>query len=569
VLAGAFGGARAAAQPADVRHASSELVKLAEDFRQFRSPIFRARTWKPRRSVPGVPDYAAVVKEQREGLPRFQARLSALDPGGWPVHDQVDYLLLRSEMDDVDFEHRVLRETTINPSFYIQQAIGGVQREMGAVVPYSVEKAEAILSAFERHEPILAQGYKSIVIPEAAADLCKTGLRHIKDIGKNYPAGAKLLEPHFPQSHRARLLPAAEKAAVALEKYGQWVEANLPKMRGRPHVGRENLEWLLKRVYWVPWSIEEMLYMAEMEKHRFLMSIEIEETKNQGLKELTMPTTDEWIEWFRLTYLQTKYWMKDVDFISFPPFVGESYLEKGVWQEPFGEFGNRTGMIGFPTEPKKEPGKRLFVVDENHWFTQTYFERWMRIDPQADYQHSDWPGHYFEAEVTNRNPCPIRARHRDPAFSNWAHYLEEIFLDLGYPFLRGPRSREIAYNLLLLRAVRVPLDFLMSTGEHSFEEAIKYQIVRVPTMEEHVSRAEVEGYIRNPFSAASYLIGKKQIEQVLAERIGQLGFKVSWREFHDAMLSYGSIPITFIRWEMTGHDDQVRALWTKSWPKND
>src|SRR3990170_7631336 len=131
-------------------HVAPELLTLAEDFRQFRSPIFRPRTWAPTHAVEGVPDYAAAVRAQRDGLPAFQARLRALDPAGWPVHDQVDYLLLRAEMDDVEFEHRVLRETATNPSFYIEQAIDAVANEMGAVVPYTTEKAEAIIAAFER-----------------------------------------------------------------------------------------------------------------------------------------------------------------------------------------------------------------------------------------------------------------------------------------------------------------------------------------------------------------------------------------------------------------------------------
>ncbi len=90
------------AQP--VTHASPELLKLAEEFRAFRSPLFRPRTWRPTHEVKGVPDYAAVKRQQIDGLPSFRERLNAIDPNGWPVHDQVDYLVLRSEMDDVYFE---------------------------------------------------------------------------------------------------------------------------------------------------------------------------------------------------------------------------------------------------------------------------------------------------------------------------------------------------------------------------------------------------------------------------------------------------------------------------------
>jgi hypothetical protein len=550
-------------QAPNVSHASPELMQLAEDFRDFRSPLFRPRTWRPSSMPTEVPDYAALVQEQKAGLEEFRRRLDALDPSGWPVHDQVDYLLLRSEMDDVYFEQHILREAETNPSFYVEQAINGVAREMRDTVPYSEAKARAIVAALERTAAILEQGSQNIVLADTSPDLGRTAVRHLEDIRDKYTAGVKLLEPHFPRSERRELNSAAQAAARALERFGDWVEENLPRMQGRANVGSENMEWYFKRVNFAPWSVEELLAMGEFEKNRFLMSIEIEETLNEGLKELTMPTTAEWIEWFRLTYLQTKYWLKDMDLISFHPFIGESYLELGTWQEPFGGIGNRPGLLGFPTEPKPENTKRLFVVPEDHWFTETYWERIMRLDPITDYQHSDWPGHYFEAEVTKRNPCPIRAQHRDTGFSQgWAHYWEELFLDMGYPYLRGPRTRELTYNFLLLRAVRIPMDIYLSMGELSIDEAVQYQIDRVPTMEEHISRAEVDLYVRWPYQATSYIVGKKQIEQMLAETIMAGDYSVDWRAFHDELLQYGQIPLALVRWEMTGNTDQVEKFWT-------
>ena len=256
-----------------------------------------------------------------------------------------------------------------------------------------------------------------------------------------------------------------------------------------------------------------------------------------------------------------------------------------MWQEPFGS-GQRTGALAFPDKPVEIPSRRYYVLPEDHWFSDTYFERAMRTDPIIDYHHSEWPGHYFEAEVTSRNSCPIRAGHRDSAFSNWAHYLEELFLNFDYPFLRGPRSRELHWNWLLFRAIRVPLDLHLNTGERSIDESIQWQIDTIPFMEEIVARTEVEGYIRRPFVAASYMVGKKQIEQIMSERSVQLGgpgdpaslmvpvkerapgevessyisgeysrraadnqkSRFNWREFHDTLLDSGQIPLSLVRW---------------------
>jgi hypothetical protein len=74
-----------------VNHTSNELIELAADFRAFRSPLFRPRTWRPTHRVQGTPDYAAIKKQQSEGLVRFRERLNAMNPRSWPIHDQVDY----------------------------------------------------------------------------------------------------------------------------------------------------------------------------------------------------------------------------------------------------------------------------------------------------------------------------------------------------------------------------------------------------------------------------------------------------------------------------------------------
>ena len=45
----------------------------------------------------------------RRGLRALQARLRAIDPTSWPVEQQVDYALVRAEMNGLDFDLRVLQ----------------------------------------------------------------------------------------------------------------------------------------------------------------------------------------------------------------------------------------------------------------------------------------------------------------------------------------------------------------------------------------------------------------------------------------------------------------------------
>ena len=47
-------------------------------------------------------------------------------------------------------------------------------------------------------------------------------------------------------------LASADKAARDLESYGKWISANLGQMKGKPHVGKQNMEWYFKRVNFNP-----------------------------------------------------------------------------------------------------------------------------------------------------------------------------------------------------------------------------------------------------------------------------------------------------------------------------
>ena len=123
------------------RPAPGGIVELEEEFRA----ILR---WGE------VPDYAATVQKQKAELPRFRDRLDALDPSEWSVHAKIDYLLLRSEMDRLEFDLYVWRQTSRNPSFYVNQAIRNVGQLLtggrymcGDVMPYSKERAQRILEA--------------------------------------------------------------------------------------------------------------------------------------------------------------------------------------------------------------------------------------------------------------------------------------------------------------------------------------------------------------------------------------------------------------------------------------
>ena len=100
----------------------------------------------------------------------------------------------------------------------------------------------------------------------------------------------------------------------------------------------------------------------------------------------------------------------------------------------------------------------------------------------------------------------------------------------------------------------------MQTGEWTLQQAIDYLNAEVPLMEENLARYDLAIYLRRPAYGMNYTVGKAQMEQLVADRERQIGERFDLGRLHDDFLASGMIPISLIRWELTGLDDEMRAL---------
>jgi uncharacterized protein (DUF885 family) len=196
------------------------------------------------------------------------------------------------------------------------------------------------------------------------------------------------------------------------------------------------------------------------------------------------------------------------------------------------------------------------ALEDRHFWEEIQFRNALN-----NHIHASIPGHRFDGELRRRLDNPIRRSHGESARAEgWATYLEETFIQLGIAE-DNPRVRELFYAALIKRGSRFFAEIGMHTGEMSLDEANAYMMEWVPYMEEDLGRYDLVGYLRRPGLGSMYLLGKTQIEKLVSQRAFQLGDSFDLREFHDDFLSRGIIPITLLRWEMAGFDDEVRVVW--------
>ena len=119
--------------------------------------------------------------------------------------------------------------------------------------------------------------------------------------------------------------------------------------------------------------------------------------------------------------------------------------------------------------------------------------------------------------------------------------------------------------LLANRGARAMGDLKMHSNEFILEDAVNFACEWTPygwlSKEGNTVWFDESLYLNQPFYGASYVVGKVYIEKVLSDCARQLGKEFSLKKWWDEFHAAGLIPVSLIRWEMTGLDDEIKKLW--------
>lgn len=528
----------AVAAPASAQAGSSGYDALLALFKEFRAFV-------PPEMKEGVPDYgeAAMAAQHRE-LQRFMARLEAIDDSAWPIPQRVDYMLVLAEMRGMDFQHRVLKPWKRDPAFYSTTNLGFGPKMHGAIgipkLPLSADRSAELAARLNAVPAALAQARANLT--EARGDLARLAI-----VQKQIEVNVYGQLARDAASSNPELVAPAKRAQAAAAEFKAWlesIEASLPAHGG---VGRENYAWYLRNVLLFPYSVDEVAAIAEREYQRQVAFLKIEEHRNRAIPMIEPVRTRAEFDAKRmeedndlLRFLKDGGWMTIPDDLRHDP-------EEGPYVFPFERDPGRPGLFDPPLDL--------------HFFFQAEFR-----DGRPLRAHN-LPGHAFDGLENRRDTRPIRGAPR-LFFVNglrnegWAFYLEEFILQAGLLEDR-PKTREIDYILGAKRAARILPELKMQANEWTWAQANASLIERTPKWMkpgDAVAQFDIELYLRQPGYGIGYYMGKVELEKLLAERAMQLGERFDIKAFHDAFRAAGSIPISLIRWEMTGRDDEVRAM---------
>ena len=158
--------------------------------------------------------------------------------------------------------------------------------------------------------------------------------------------------------------------------------------------------------------------------------------------------------------------------------------------------------------------------------------------------HEAIPGHVWQGEYTFKQPL-VRSLLAFNAYSEgWALYAEQIADELGV-YNDSPVGRLGYMQSLAFRACRLVVDTGLHAKRWTREEANVWFVKNNGSNPEEV-RGEVDRYCAWPGQACGYKVGHTAINRLREKAKGALGDKFDYRQFNDAVVLGGAVPMTVL-----------------------
>lgn len=504
-----------------------DLVNLFNEWRDFESPPL----------LNGAPDYTKErFEKDHNNFISLRKRLNSFNISNWSVNDQIDWHIVRAEMNGYDFNYRVLRPWERDPAYY--QTLWMYQSDVPAHegptnhgvlefwmydIPLGSESEQKIIKELKSITPFLNQA--KINLTGNAKELWEAGIENLRQQRDNLIVVRSKLN----LSSEHEINKEIKNAINSTEEFVKWLEDESSKKTGPSGIGKENYTWYQQNVHLLPMTWEDEVSLLQRELDRSWSSLKLEEHNNRNLPELSPANTPE-------------------DF--------EKLTEEGVRR--FIDFIKNKDIM--PFKENMEPALREHMgkyVPENE---RNFFNIGLHLDPLPLYSHFV---HWFDLAEMRDNPheSPIRRGALlynifDTKNEGIATGVEEMFMHAGL-YNDSPRSREIVWIMIAQRAARGLGSLYAHANEMTMEEAggvhVKWTPRRWMNREPHLLKFEQHLYLRQPGYGTSYITGKYMAEKILAEYAEKLekeNKEFTLKGFFKKFNESGNIPIDLVKFEI-------------------
>ena len=176
------------------------------------------------------------------------------------------------------------------------------------------------------------------------------------------------------------------------------------------------------------------------------------------------------------------------------------------------------------------------------YFDATDPSRWTRFALAPTTFHEAIPGHHLQLALAQELDLhPVLGQLEVTAYGEgWGLYAERLADEMG--LYATPLQRVGMLTLDSLRASRLVVDTGIHAKGWTRQRAIDF-LYDHTAVARSIVEAEIDRYIADPGQAASYMIGRLEIDRLRADAARRLGDRFTIRSFHDTILHGGMTPL--------------------------
>ncbi len=515
-------------------------------------------------TVAGLHQYDAQLEAWTDA--RIQARVAELEEllnratALWTertalnTDDLIDLELLDGRIRAELLDWNILRFTARNPMTYAGRPGIAIDPLLKRNFAPAKERLKSIIGRLEQVPAVYAAGRGNVTDPpkewtELAIGQAKGTESYLKDTVASWAKEAAGNDPIlWADFQRANIT-----AIAATQDLQHWLTKTvLPKSTGTWAIGPRGYVTMLKHAEFISTPLEELLAQGEsqLQKDRLLFletakDIDSTRTPEEVFASLAgeHPSARDLLPYARQTLEQVRQFVVRKDLVTFPSEVRPRVEETPV----FLRIGAYASMdTPGPYETRANEAFYYITPPELNWDSKHLEEHLREFNTSMlpiIHVHEAYPGHFVQFLWAPKFPTRVRKLlATNSNVEGWAHYTEEMVIEEGFAD-DNPKYRLAQLEEALLRDCRFVVGIALHTSGMSVEQGAQ-RFVKECFQNPSVAYDEARRGTYDP-TYLYYTVGKLMILELRKDYLSQNGGTL--KQFHDAFLSKGPLPVPLVR----------------------
>ncbi|MGZ9174465.1 MAG: DUF885 domain-containing protein [Candidatus Binatia bacterium] len=474
-------------------------------------------------------------------------KLGEISPAELSADEAIDYALREGRLTIQSYEHAKEDYRLKQPDTYLPTEAIYI-----LTVRATNDLAGNLLSRLDRTPALIEQGITNLnrkdanppkLWTENAIEGAKGGISFLDSLAEHPKVQAAAIDANT-------LAAAIEKAKSAINDFANFLERHLlPRSNASYAVGEEHFNLLLKKKHFLDHDAHSLLALGESLFAKTKLELEAlaeELAPGKGVEAAARaiqenhPSSDEILSVYDKAMSAAREFVRGKKLVSFPAKEELHVVPTPVFRRheiPFAAY-----LSPSPKDPNQVGYYYVTPVSSDDLLREHNY-----VGLENTSVHESYPGHHLQFSIANCTPAaatlPRLMNESSVFYEGWALYCEQLMQEQG--FLKSRQHRFVMLKDRLWRALRIIIDVKTQTRKLSYDEAADLMVRELHFPREQAC-GDLNWYSQSPSVPMGYALGWSIINRLRDQEQKRLGGKFSLCEFHDKLLSAGSISLPLV-----------------------